>query len=243
MNNLKKIFTLFLVFVCFYILFSNNLIINKSVLLAFSLWLTKVFPSLFIMFILNDIIINSNILLFLNNFISPIFNKIFHTSGTSSLAFLLAIFSGTPAGAFIIKEMLMNKQISKEDANKLISFTFFSNPLFLYNILSLNFNHFITFKIIIIHYLANLFIGLFYREKKNSENKIIFKKNNSKPLYILIPSAINKSFNILISILGTITFYMIITNILINIIPFSNTGQIIIQGFFEITQALNSLNI
>ena len=61
MNNLKKIFTIILFFLLIIILFKYNYILNKSVIEAFLLWIKKVFPSLFIMFILNDIIINSGI--------------------------------------------------------------------------------------------------------------------------------------------------------------------------------------
>ena len=160
MNKLKNIFTIILLSIIIYILFKYNSILNTSVIDAVNLWITKVFPSLFIMFIINDIIINTNILNHLTKIINPIFNKIFNTTGNSFEVFLLSIFSGTPSSAFIIKEMFANNKITLESANKLISFTYFSNPLFLYNILNATFNKYITFKIILIHYLSNLIIGL-----------------------------------------------------------------------------------
>ena len=147
MNKLKNIFTIILLSIIIYILFKYNSILNTSVIDAVNLWIIKVFPSLFIMFIINDIIINTNILNHLTKIINPIFNKIFNTTGNSSEVFLLSIFSGTPSSAFIIKEMLTNNKITLESANKLISFTYFSNPLFLYNILNATFNKYITFKI------------------------------------------------------------------------------------------------
>jgi len=242
MNKLKNIFTLFLFFTFLYILFKYNYILNKSVVDAVNLWLTKVFPSLFIMFILNDIIINSRILDYLMSLISPLFNKIFSTSLHSSQAFILSLFSGTPSSAFIIKEMLNNREIDIDSANKLIAFTYFSNPLFLYNILSLSFNSYITLKIIIIHYISNIFIGLFFR-KNNRKTIITERKNHSKiNMFIILPKSIKKSLDTLFMILGTITFYMIITNLLINIFNFNTLFEILIKGFIEITQSLNILN-
>ena len=243
MNKLKKIFTIILLFTFIYLLFRYNFILQKSVNDAVILWLNKVFPSLFIMFIINDLIINSHLLDNLCNLISPLFNKIYHVSGTSLECFILCLFSGTPSSAYIIKEMLNNNSISEMDANKLISFTFFSNPLFLYNILSISFNKFITLKIIIIHYITNLIIGLFHRKNKSNNNNnnitIIISDNNS--IIKLMPKAISKSFNTLLKILGTITFYMIISNYLLKIMPLNIMGEIILRGILEITQSLNIL--
>ena len=135
-----------------------------------------------------------------------------------------------------------NNNISINDANKLISYTFFSNPLFLYNILSLSFNKFITFKIIAIHYLSNILIGLLYKNKYNTEVNIINKENNNpKNIFLLLPKSIKKSLDTLLMILGTIIFYMIITNIINECINLNYLTEIIIKGFLEITQSLNIL--
>ncbi len=243
MNKIKNYIYTIILFITMFLLFKYSYIINKSVVEGVYLWLHKVFPSLFIMFIINDIIIKSNILESISIIINPFFNKIFNTSNNSFEAFILSIFSGTPSSAFILKEMLNNNKIDLESANKLISFTYFSNPLFLYNILSTTFNKYITIKIILIHYLSNIIIGLLYRNKWNTK-KIIYnneyKKDNA--LYIL-PSSINKSINTLLMILGTIIFYMIITNVLLNIINLNDIYTVILKGIFEITQSLNILNI
>ena len=241
MNKLKKIFTIILLFTFIYLLFRYNFILQTSINDAVILWLNKVFPSLFIMFIINDLIINSHILDNLCNLISPIFNKIYHVSGTSLECFILCLFSGTPSSAYIIKEMLNNNSINESDANKLISFTFFSNPLFLYNILSISFNKFITLKIIIIHYITNLIIGLFYLKNKSNKNNININASDNTSIIKLIPNAISKSFNTLLMILGTITFYMIISNYILKIIPLNILGEIILRGILEITQSLNIL--
>ncbi len=242
MNKVKKIFTIILIFSSIYLLFRYNYLLNISVTKAVNLWLNKVFPTLFIMFILNDIIINSGIFNNISMYFNYYFNKIFKTDGNASLAFILSLFSGTPSSAFILKEMIQNNQISINTANKLISFTYFSNPLFLYTILRLTFNNYITIKIILIHYLTNILIGLIYRNKESSQEINTFYKDNNNKILILLPKAINKSFNTLLMILGTITFYMIITNFITTMGNFNYLTQIIIKGLFEITQALNELN-
>ncbi len=243
MNRIRNyIYTLILIIIII-LLFKYSYIINNSVIDGFYLWLYKVFPSLFIMFILNDIIINTNILNNISKSINPLFNRIFNTSNNSFEVFILSLFSGTPSSAFIIKEMLEKNKLDIGSANKLISFTFFSNPLFLYNILSITFNKYITIKIILIHYLSNIFIGLLLRNKYNTitiNSNNDYKNNNI--LYIL-PNSIKKSINTLLMILRTIIFYMIITNILLTIINLNNINIVLLKGLLEITQSLNMLNI
>ncbi len=242
MNKLKKLFTIFSLLIFIVLLFKYNYLLNKSVIDAVNLWLSRIFPSLFIMFVLNDIIIETDALRFLNIFLSPFFNKLFNTSGNSFQVFLLSLISGTPTSAFIIKEMLNNNSITTNDANKLISFTYFSNPLFLYNILSLSFNKSITIKLIIIHYITNILIGIIYR--KNNDNikvKMTLKNKDSKNIFMVLPSSITKSINTLLMILGTITFYMILTNLLLSLFNFNYLSSTIFKGILEITQSLNDL--
>lgn len=243
MKNFKDfiIFCFLLLFVI--LIFKYNTIVNDSVISAVYLWLYKVFPSLFIMFILNEIIIKTNILYNISIIINPLFNKMFNTSNNSFEAFLLSVFSGTPSSAFILKEMINNNKIDIDSANKLISFTYFSNPLFLYNILSITFNKCITIKIIIIHYLSNIIIGLILRKNNNSKNYDIKYINHNISIIKIIPTAIKNSINTLLMVLGTIVFYMILTNILLKILNLNIILSIILKGFFEITQSLNILNI
>ncbi len=242
MNNLKKVFLLFILIFLLSFLFRYNYILSKSIIDATYLWLEKVFPTLFIMFVLNDLIIKTNMLSFLTNFISPIFNKIFHTSHLSFEAFFLSLFSGTPSSAFILKEMTSQKKINLNDANKLIAYTFFPNPLFLYTILNLSFNKIITLKIILTIYLSNLIIGIFLRGKEIKQEEI--NLNSYSPasnIFLILPSSITKSINTLFMILGSIAFYMIITNLILKIYPFNPISSVFLKGFLEMTQALNSL--
>ena len=59
----------------------------------------------------------------------------------------------------------------------------------------------------------------------------------------LISNSIKKSMDTLLMILGTITFYMISTNLLLSFIKTNTLVTILIKGIFEITQSLNILNL
>lgn len=205
------------------LLFLNYDIVLSSSLAATNIWLTKVFPFLFIMFTISDILINLNL------------NKIFKTA--TPFIFLLSFLSGAPSNAFVISSLYKEKQITKENANTYLLFTYFANPLFMYATLNSIFIPSISLKIILWHYLSNLIIYLFVR-KKIKNNPIIISKKTSFNL----GASIKKSLNTLIMILGTITFFMILSNLSTHIFHLNNILTLFLKGLFEVTQGLNYLS-
>ena len=97
-----------------------------------------------------------------------------------------------------------------------------------------------TLKIIFIHYLSNIIIGILLRKKAPKITTQTFKPESKKNRSILINS-INKSISTLLMILGTVTFYMIVTYIIT--FPFKENILLktITSGFLEITNGLNNL--
>ncbi|MBE6140525.1 MAG: hypothetical protein E7172_03195 [Firmicutes bacterium] len=205
------------------LLFINYNIVLSSSLMAVDIWLKKVFPYLFIMFIINDSLINLN---FHHNFSLNVF------------VFIASLLSGAPSSAFIINNLYQKKAISKNNANYLLLWTYFSNPLFLYAMFNSLFSFSITLKLILIHYLSNLLIYLFQKKHLSLNNIYQNELTNFN-----IASSIKKSMNTLIMILGTITFYMVVTNIFAHTFNFNQIFTIILKGFLEITQGLNNLSV
>lgn len=220
---IKKIIILLFLTLFLLNIFRYNDVVTLSSLKALELWRVKLFPSLFIMFIINDLIINTEIFKFKNN---------------NTLAFSLSLFSGTPTNAYIIKELYINNKISLNSANRLLLYIYFSNPLFLYNILSSMFNKTIVIKLIIIHYISNFIISLFVKKEITYNNKI--DQINLKITKVLEQS-IKKSINTLLMILGTVTFFMIISNLIVKLFSLNTYLEILIKGVLEITQSLNEL--
>ena len=112
------------------------------------MYILKVFPFLFIMMILNNLLLKCNFPYY--------FNKIFKSD--KLYIFINSILSVSPINAILIKNYLDNNCINEDNASKLLCFTSFNNPLFLYNYLMLILNNInnvpitiqkhITFKII-----------------------------------------------------------------------------------------------
>ena len=227
-------------FISIFIIFKHNAEVATIIIKAVNLFLTKVFVSLFPMFIINDILINLNIPYYFYLIFNKLFVRVFHTSGLGAYVFIMSLISGTPTNAYILKELVNDQKLSSKEASHYLMFTYFSNPLFLTMMLSMIFSLNTALKIIIIHYTANLIIAFLIRKKAPTITKAIVGKETKKMGNILITS-ISKSINTLLMILGTISFYMLVTYILTTPIKNNTLCLTLISGFLEITNGLNNL--
>lgn len=235
-------FTFCLLCFCSLIVITINNNAAKDVILnATNLFLTKVFVSLFPMFIINDLLINLNFAYFFYKIFNHIFKLLFNSSGVLSYIMIMSLLSGTPTNAYIIASLESEGKISIEEANHYLYFTYFSNPLFLFTMLLVIFPINIVIKLILIHYLSNIIIALLLRRKapKITQNEITFSNPNIGSTLI---KSISRSINTLLMILGTIVFYMLLTFIISNTFNLNNLGRILVSGFLEITSGLNNLS-
>ena len=226
-NNYKDylIITISLLFLYFSII--NNKIINNSIVSSINLWINNVFPSLFPMILINNILLDYNF--------SYYIIKLLKSNGIKYYVIILSLLSGSPSNAIIIKELYQTKVINKNDANNLLIYTYFSNPIFLTTMLSLTFNISTTRKIIIICYLSNFIISFIYKIKPTN-------LKNIKNIKHSISSSITKTMSTLIMILGTICFYILLSTFFITLFNLDNISSLFVKGFFELTQGLNYLS-
>lgn len=219
---MKRKITILLIMTFIILIFKNYEIVLKSTLDATTIWLNKVFPYLFIMIIIQDLLINLNFSSFFKN--------------TAIYIFIMSLLSGTPSGTYIISKLKEQNIITKEYANTCLIFTFFANPLFLYSILnSIFLSKFITIRLMLILYLTNLILYFIYKKDLPSNGKSI---NTNE---INLSSSIKTSINTTITVLGVITFYLILSNIIITEFNIIYPYNIFFKGFLEMTQGLASL--
>ena len=219
---MKRKITILLIMTFIILIFKNYEIVLKSTLDATTIWLNKVFPYLFIMIIIQDLLINLNFSFFFKN--------------TAIYIFIMSLLSGTPSGTYIISKLKEQNIITKEYANTCLIFTFFANPLFLYSILnSIFLSKLTTIRLMLILYLTNLILYFIYKKDLPSNGKSI---NTNE---INLSSSIKTSINTTITVLGVITFYLILSNIIITEFNIIYPFNIFFKGFLEMTQGLASL--
>lgn len=241
MNKEKKnLLSLTLLLSFLILILIQNQRVKESILFGTKIWITQVFPSLFPMFIISSLLIYYHLPELLSNSLGRLFTKIFHTSPYGIFVFIMSLLSGTPSNAYLLRELTEKKKITSQEASFLLSFTFFSNPLFLINMLSLIFPNQsnIVLKIILCHYFANVLIGFILKPKENISFQKIIIQPNLEDLGTTLSKSIKKTMDTLLLILGTICFYFMIAKILSLKNPFMQT---LLSGFLELTQGLNQL--
>ena len=251
------IIMLFLMFLTFEILTESGTIL-KSVMFSFTIWRDNIFPSLFPFLVLSEILINYGFVEFISELFKPLMNKLFKVSGNGAFVFFMSIISGFPSNSKYVRELYLKELISENEASKLLTFTHFSNPLFILGTVSILFlnNKEVGLLILLCHYLTNIIIGLIFRNYypcKADNSKVSLKRaiikmhnkriNNEKNFGQIITNSLLNSINTLLLILGIVTMFLCITTIIDNNLNINNYNQSILNGFFEMTQGLKYVSI
>ncbi len=216
------------------ILFKNNGVIQQSILEGCHLFITRLFPSLFPMMILCDCLVFFGLPELLCKVLGPCFSKLFHVSSYGAFAFVMSFFSGSPANAYLIKNLYQKHYLTEEEASKILSFAFFSNPLFLYTMLGLLFERrTLIWLLFLLPYFVNIGIGIF--SKKDFARKEMVIKREKESFGTMLSSSIKNAMNTNLLILGSVCLFFIINTV------FNPFHQPIFTGFLEISQGLNQL--
>lgn len=133
--------------------------------------------------------------------------------------------SGLPSNAKYIKELLDNKLIDELEANHILLFSHFANPLY---ILFIGLNK--PYLVILAHYIPNIIMGLFTRGYKKNNDKKDIKKYPAKSFNKLLSDSITNSFNTLIMVLGLIIIFYTIGNL---------TNSYILKYILEMSTSIN----
>ena len=227
MNKKKiNIFIIILIYLFIYIIFRNSNNLSNITFLSLKMYILKVFPFLFIMMILNNLLIKCNLPYY--------FNKIFKNNDL--YIFFSSILSGSPINAVILKNYLENDYITVKKASKILAYTSFNNPLFLYNYLHLILNNnYNVIKVMGILYISNFILYIYFNKKNTSKSFIKYKEYNLKKELF---NSIYESIQNLIKIMGIIIFFKIILDLLMTK---ESICYSLLKGLVEVTTGLNDL--
>ena len=228
--------------------FLVNLIIYRNLVfdtVGFSLniWITSLLPALFPFFIVSDILINYDVIKYFPKVIRNSIKYLFNVSDNGLVIILLSMLSGFPSNARNIKNMYLDKKITKEEGEHLLYFTHFSNPMFILGTIPLILNsNKISKYILISHYLANIILGICLKKynRVNDSNNSNYKEDKHN-FGLVLTTSIRKSLDSVLGILGTLTVFLIISTLLINFFNLDNTSSLLVKSILELTSGLKEL--
>lgn len=235
---MKKIKYFSLTLLILFLVYNIDLVL-ESTKSASILFFEKVFICTFPFIILSDILIYFDYHIFLKNTIGKIFSKLFNIDPNTSIVIILSLLTSLPANSIYIKNMLDNKLIDINEANKLLTFTYFPSISFVFGVVG--FSLYNDLKIGLLLYLNcliyNFLIGIYLRKDKfnyinktNIENKSSFMNT--------IKNSIVKAISSCSLILGNLIIFIVIINLLNKYITFNEVLTTFVGGLLELTSGV-----
>ncbi|MRX70887.1 sporulation integral membrane protein YlbJ [Bacillus lacus] len=147
-----------------------------------NLWWEIVFPSLLPFFIVSELLIGFGVVKFIGVLLEPLMRPVFKVPGVGGFVWAMGMASGFPAGAKLTARLRQEQQLSKIEAERLVSFTNSSNPLFIFGAVAVGFFHDETLGILLAaaHYLGNICVGLTMRFYGRDDQESHYLRNKNK---------------------------------------------------------------
>ena len=153
----------------------------QQTLYGLEVFAKNVFPSLFPFFVFTKILTGLNCVNDFAKHFGGITKKLYNTSGISAYALFMAVISGYPVGAKVVSELYKENKLTKQEVNRVITFTSTSGPLFIIGSVGVGMLN--SFKcglvMLLCHILASLINGLLYRNK-DMINKYVLMNEQGK---------------------------------------------------------------
>ncbi|MGA9228359.1 MAG: sporulation integral membrane protein YlbJ, partial [Mesobacillus sp.] len=202
-----------------------------------NMWWEIVFPSLLPFFIVSEMLIGFGVVRFIGVLLEPLMRPLFKVPGVGGFVWAMGMASGYPAGAKLTARLRQEKQLTKIEAERLVSFTNSSNPLFIFGAVSVGFFYNVQLGIILAlaHYLGNISVGLimrFYGKNEESldkekESKLSIRSafaalhrtriQDNRPIGKLLGDAVTSSIQTLLMIGGFIILFSVINKLLFHL--------------------------
>ncbi|MFC0524023.1 sporulation integral membrane protein YlbJ [Pontibacillus salicampi] len=227
-----------------------------------SMWWEIVFPSLLPFFVTAELLIGFGVVRFIGILCEPIMRPIFKVPGVGSFVWAMGMASGYPSGAKLTARLREERHLTQIEAERLVSFTNASNPLFIFGAVSVGFFHDPKLGVLLAvsHYAGNALVGVcmrFYgandsstleREQPTFSLKKAFqalhetRMADGRPFGKMFGDAVLSSIQTLLVIGGFIILFSVFNKLLfmIGITPIIAAG---LSFFFQLAQLSPELAI
>ncbi|WP_250278917.1 sporulation integral membrane protein YlbJ [[Clostridium] colinum] len=235
------------------------------------LWFNKILPSILPFLIGTNLLIHLGFIDFLGTLLNPFMRKMFNLPGCGAFALVLGMLSGYPIGAKITSILRENNKISQIEAQRLVSFTNNSGPLFIIGTIGIGMfqNMYVGYLILAIHYISAITVGILFRFYKNSgtiiiNNNISFKEallklklariKNNKTIGEILGDSVKSSLETISIVGGFVILFSVISELFKVSGIFDKIGKLffsenlqpfsngLFMGIIEITNGINILS-
>ena len=188
---------------------------------------------------------NYNITLYIPKIIKDFCKAIFNITDNMLSILFLSMISGFPSNARNTRIMYDNNLISLEEANHILIFSHFSNPIFVLTTVGVFFFNYESVGIILLiaHYLSNFILGFLCRGKikisPNCKNNLCIEDKSFGGVFI---DAIRKAIDTILLICGIVVINLLLSSIVTNTFNFNVYNSVLVKGLFEITIGIDAIS-
>lgn len=228
----KKISITFLLFGAIFALIAKTEAVTHACKSALSLCVTSVIPALFPFFVLTGLMVNTGVVMLLGKMLSPISNKLFKTSGTGAVVFIIGILCGYPTGAKVISELCLNGKLTKDEGERLLAFCNNSGPLFVIGAVGAGMlgNKDLGILLYCIHavsaVITGMFLSLFAKKQENKVRVDVDAVSLGEAFTQSVESAVKSILNVC----GYVVFFGCFLSVVSPYIP-----SLFVKSLFEVT--------
>ena len=227
----------------------------ESARYALTLCAELIVPSLLPFFTASALLIRLQVPAMLGRMLAPLSEKLWGVSGIGASAFLAGICGGYPLGAQTVAEMAAEKQLTKEEAERLLAFCNNSGPAFLVGAVGAGIfgSPRLGLALYSIHALAAVGTGLLLRRRAPRPSSHKAKTPVSTASFSqLLPEAVQQTVSALLTVCGFVVCFTVFTGLLrangileplVRLFPEGNREAVLafLIGFWEIGGGIGAL--
>lgn len=218
------------------------------------IWWGVIFPTLLPFLIVNELLRKYGVVQALGIILDPIMRPLFKVSGHGGYALAIGMTSGMPVGAKVVTQLRLDNLITRTEAERLLTFSNFANPLFIFGAVAIGFYGLpsVGLPLAIAHYAGGIFTGLLMRFYKSGDRPIrvassgslfmrayysMHKSRISKtlPFGKIFSDAVQSSVQTLLMIGGFIIVFSVINELLSKLLNNNELLAATIAGIIELS--------
>lgn len=236
----RKWLAFFMVFVgALFLVFPNNVFHGAK--MGLLLWFQTVLPALLPFMVFSDFMMKENITGYISNMVYPFFSKVFSISRKGSYAAVMGLLSGYPLGAKTTADLYRRKEISKREAQYLLTFCNNASPMFLLEYMGIGCmgakNPLAVLGIIYLSALGSAVLSGLRPKRKDFSQKECSLCEKEKKLGVIqaLDESILDSFITITKVGGYIILFSILAKIVEDVFPSVWEIKKVSVGILEIT--------
>ncbi|MEG2429554.1 MAG: hypothetical protein RSA99_04150, partial [Oscillospiraceae bacterium] len=247
MKKMQNFIIMFLLYFSLFLGIYFSKYTANGILNGINICLKILIPSLFAFMIMSNLIANTKFSAILSIPFNFIFKILFKANSFETTIILLSFIGGYPIGAKLLSNAVKQNNITAKKASMMLCFCVNCGPAYLISVVgNVVFNN---SKIGLILYLSQIISSIimgffvmhfFYKDKKCNLNGFLYKKFTPEIFVETVLDTARSMFVICSFVLAFSGFVGIIQQVISSL---SEKNKMIINGIFEVTNGINSLNI